>query len=62
MLRRFEIGDRVARRETPDDCGSVLKVLSEGPAGERLLLIDWDDRPISPLAEAALTHCGAPSS
>ncbi len=54
----FKEGDRVEDRRKPNDCGTVVQILSVGPGGETLYAIDWDNHPGGQSPELALQPCG----
>ena len=55
----FNVGDRVEDRRKPNDCGSVVQILSVDPGGETLYAIDWDNHPgVGQSPELALQRCG----
>lgn len=53
----FGPGDRVALRETPGDCGTVVEVLKKGLSGSELLLVNWDQHITGQIVDAALVPC-----
>jgi hypothetical protein len=55
----FTVGERVERTDQrPNDCGTIIEILSEGPAGASYA-IDWDNHPgVGPCPEIALVPCG----
>ena len=57
-VANFEIGDRVERCDQKlEDCGTVVAILSDGPAGASYM-IDWDNHPgQGPCAEILLQPC-----
>jgi hypothetical protein len=58
-MAKFEIGDRVERiDQQPNDCGKIVAILSDSPAGASYM-IDWDNYPgEGPCAEILLQVCG----
>ena len=44
-MASFTVGERVERSDQqPNDCGTIIEILSEGPAGASYA-IDWDNHP-----------------
>ncbi len=58
-MAQFTVGERVERNDQrPNDCGTIIEILSEGPAGASYA-IDWDNHPgVGPCPEIALIPCG----
>ncbi len=59
-MAKFAVGKRVERNDLkPNDCGTIIKILSDGPAGASYE-IDWDNHPgAGPCPEIALVPCGS---
>jgi hypothetical protein len=59
-VARFKVGDHVAHRDDPEDCGMIIALVRDTPAGPQWR-IDWDHHEgTSDLAEQALVACEAP--
>jgi hypothetical protein len=56
-MSAFGPGDRVALRETPSDCGTVVEVLKKGLSGAELLLVNWDQHITGQIVDVALVAC-----
>lgn len=52
----FSEGSRVAHQDRPADCGTIIRIMSDGIAGAQYF-VQWDNHPAGPIAEVALVLC-----
>lgn len=56
-MAKFKIGDRVAFHERPTDCGTIIEIVKDGPAGA-LYRVNWDNQlPGGVINDTVLVAC-----
>ncbi len=57
-MARLRLGDRVANRKHPNDCGTIVAILDNGP-GDVHYRIHWDNESSTLLSDSLLVPCSS---